>query len=414
MSTDRGRAGRQMSRVLVGFVVAAGLVIAACSDAGPDTGAVPDDDAGPDTGAVPDDDAGPDTGAVPDDDAGPDTGAVPDDDAGPDTGAVPDDDAPLPVISAYGSYVIDLDNREVVELPRSDYMRVSVSPDRTRIAYSTDSGLFLMDSSGQNSVQVADSRTRVRWSPDSKWFTYFGDEGLYSALVNSTGTSRSQLASDSSAPTLVAWSPDSKRLAYGNDEMLSEEVRFTSASPSWSPDSVHLAYGIGSGAAGADRRIVIADVESGAQTRIDHGLVSTLWFWSPDGAHIAYKDKVGLSVANASGGDRRPIATLYWAHPFWSPDGSRVAFNDEDGMVVTDSDGRNRTQVSPMHFEAIGWSLDSTKIAYSDRYGSGLFVANADGGNHTKLADAITSYESSIGWMADGNTIIYTVRSPGE
>ena len=69
MSADRGRTGRQMSTVLAGLVVVTGLVVAACSDVGPDTG------------------------------------------------AVPEDDAPLPVISAYGSYVIDLDNREVVELP---------------------------------------------------------------------------------------------------------------------------------------------------------------------------------------------------------------------------------------------------------------------------------------------------------
>ena len=310
------------------------------------------------------------------------------------------------------------------------------SRDLSKIGYNSPDGFSIVDIDTGSSTLITDMTLTMGqmaysyFSPDGTRIVYNTDEGFYLSDVMGRGPVEMSRLNTSSFPL---WASDSSRIVYrlyldsehryelyvadadgSNRRLLSEEVRSTSASPSWSPDSVHLAYGIGSGAAGADRRIVIADVESGAQTRIDHGLVSTLWFWSPDGANIAYEDKVGLSVANASGEDRRPIATLYWAHPFWSPDGSRVAFNDDDGMVVTDSDGRNRTQVSPMHFEAIGWSLDSTKIAYSDRQGSGLFVANADGSDNTKIAHAIASYESSVGWMADGNTIIYTVRSPGE
>jgi Tol biopolymer transport system component len=150
--------------------------------------------------------------------------------------------------------------------------------------------------------------------------------------------------------------------------------------------------------------------------------------WSPDGTKIAffsYRDwetTEGTSeiyVMNADGSNivRLTNNTVLDNSPGWSPDGTKIAFasttqNSSYDVYVMNADGTDRVRLTtdPGQDDSPAWSPDGTKILFRSDRSTGyneIWVMNADGTDQHSLISNTPPSVGSSDWKPDGSKIVF-------
>ena len=90
--------------------------------------------------------------------------------------------------------------------------------------------------------------------------------------------------------------------------------------------------------------------------------------------------------------------------PSLSPDGQHLVYGSGDALHVVDlSTGQDTTFVNDGY--AHHWSPDSSRLLYTTTFG--LYVMNPDGSGLQKIDTGTTQVISVVGWLPDGQTVVY-------
>jgi dipeptidyl aminopeptidase/acylaminoacyl peptidase len=208
----------------------------------------------------------------------------------------------------------------------------------------------------------AATNTDPSWSPDRSRIAYSADGKIW--VMNADGSGKTQITTGTGTDFEPAWSPDGSRIAFVSFRSSqtdlwaiapngSGQVQLTttsgspSAIPSWSPDGSRLAFG-----AIGDIYVMNATAGSSATKLTTNPFSDTNPDWSPDGTKIAYAANsmadpgdgsadnfYEITVMNADGSN--PVAVTsdseFDLEPAWSPDGSRLVYTigTTNGRLVT-------------------------------------------------------------------------------
>ncbi len=195
----------------------------------------------------------------------------------------------------------------------------AVSPDGTRVAYST----LRHSEAGEFGIAMAALQSKR------------------GTLFSRGGRERQQLTKDAASDTEPSWSPDGTRIAFlrdgrlhtmaadGSDVRSISEVVAVSEPSAWSPDGTRLAFvGRLNGrlyVKGTDASYVtgVAEDQSGRHIRVGRPV------WSPDGRRIAFvgsSDVVPpiLFVLDVDQGTVETLVEGGLAPLWWSPDGDEI------------------------------------------------------------------------------------------
>jgi Tol biopolymer transport system component len=195
------------------------------------------------------------------------------------------------------------------------------------------SHLYRMEQDGSNIVDLTLSTDAHDgdWSPDGSRIVFSGESGI--SVMNADGSTPVALGVSGADPR---WSPDGSKIAFGSGSAVqvmdadgSNVVALTAGrSPDWSPDGTRFVFErpepcpflICSPAL-----YLMASDGSGVRRLTDQGQCGA---WSPDGSKIAYRSLfVGLFLINPDGTGERQIADAAAGCPVvWSPDGSAIAY----------------------------------------------------------------------------------------
>jgi len=110
----------------------------------------------------------------------------------------------------------------------------------------------------------------------------------------------------------------------------------------------------------------------------------------------------GIYVSNLDGTNSRKIDTGTW--PSLSTDGTRLAYSIGDGIHVFNLSTGENPAIGTDGYRII-WSPDSTRMMYTTTFS--LNVVNADGSGLQKIETGSAQVISSVGWLADNQTIVY-------
>lgn len=297
-----------------------------------------------------------------------------------------------------------------------------------------DSGLFVVDSEGNELQRISGTGGWATWSPDGEQIAYadnggewLGDSGGFIVyVVNADGGGSPQEIGYGCCPE---WSPNGTQIMYrfptgpetwgltvselGGDSDWDIQVYpfpidpdfgipFGTQDGAWSPDGLKVAYTFGE-----EIHIVNAD-GTGVQSLIRADDTLHRPTWSPDGKRISYvsgeddswnggEDRRQFWVADAEGGTSVLVSDAQLWGGEWSPDGTRLAYitgaGDSTGVIkVATLDAlrvRDEVVVSPADSDSPVWSRDGTRIAFTSRGypesnpegDTEIFVADADGSN---------------------------------
>jgi TolB protein len=199
------------------------------------------------------------------------------------------------------------------------------SPDGSRIVFSADVGISVMDEDGSHPVGLGVHGGDLRWSPDGGKILFSQSGGTF----GTDGPIRVMNTDGSGATTLT-----------------------TGRSPDWSPDGTRIVFERTGTCffdiCTADIYVMTAD---GSQVRRLTNSQELFGYyghpaWSPDGRKIAYRrnryGNGGLYTMNPDGsGHTQLTATGGAGRPVWSPDGSALA------VAVVSDDGATEVTVIP-------------------------------------------------------------------
>jgi hypothetical protein len=196
------------------------------------------------------------------------------------------------------------------------------SPDGSRIVFSGDGGISVMNEDGSHPISLGVNGGAPRWSPDGRKILFTVSSGTFGV----DGSIRVMNADGSEATTLT-----------------------TGRSPDWSPDGTTIVFER-TGPCVAD--ICPADIyvmaAGGSQVRrLTNGQGPFAYYghpaWSPDGSKIAFRrnrfGNGGLYAMNPDGSGQTTITPAGGSgRPVWSPDGSALAVavvRDDDTTELT-------------------------------------------------------------------------------
>jgi TolB protein len=216
------------------------------------------------------------------------------------------------------------------------YRSPDISPDGTRIVFTTDFSIFVMSADAAGLTEgftevLTDFAAHPRaaaWSPDGSQIAFtadvqgpFGPEGrIY--VVNADGSGRRQVSPDDPQQSPVAddgatWSPDGTRLVFTRNGVLQSIsvdgtglTTLASDDPASSPD------------------------------------------WSPDGTRVVYASVgFGIRIRNADGSNPVAVTTGTGdSHPRWAPDNQRLVFarlvDGRSQLFIINADGTGETRLS--------------------------------------------------------------------
>jgi Tol biopolymer transport system component len=180
------------------------------------------------------------------------------------------------------------------------------------------------------------------------------------------------------------------------------------ADPSWSPDGSSISYAGGPDPAG----IYTIAANGGTPHRVTDGSFMTAW--SGDGARLAFVGSNNGSgpdifTVNLDGTGRQDVAPGS-VSPAWSPDGSRIAYRGFDGIYIANADGSNKTRLTTLTGDDNpSFSPDGTKIAFDSAGGGSqrqVWIMNVDGSNQVQLTLSSTTQASAPSWSPDGTSLV--------
>ncbi|KAK9066824.1 hypothetical protein SSX86_014147 [Deinandra increscens subsp. villosa] len=264
--------------------------------------------------------------------------------------------------------------------PRANHYNPFISPDSSRVGYHKCRGAGNNGKTIKNDLFLENIKTQQpgislfridgsfpSFSPDGSRIAYVGLPGLY--VVNSDGSGTKEIAPDITAFS-TAWNPKRKGVIYTSIgptfasedtdvdiysiEVDTDEPGFTkltagglnNAFPSVSPDGKWVAFR--SGRTGYKNLYIMNAIEGekGGLTQLTNGPWSdTMCNWSPDGDWIAFASdrhspgsgSFGLYMIHPNGTGLRHLihsgAGGRTNHPWFSPDGERIVFTSDYAAV---------------------------------------------------------------------------------
>ena len=119
----------------------------------------------------------------------------------------------------------------------------------------------------------------------------------------------------------------------------------------------------------------------------------------------------GVFVVNLEDGSRQVVGPGAW--PSLSPDGTRAAYSWSDGLHIVDLDsGENSLLPGTTDYDYNPrWSPDSLQLAFVRIDDLNLYLINADGSSMQRLTEG-PEYEMLIGWLPEGQTLVYVFPGP--
>ncbi|MDE0043220.1 MAG: DPP IV N-terminal domain-containing protein [Candidatus Poribacteria bacterium] len=177
-----------------------------------------------------------------------------------------------------------------------------------------------------------------------------------------------------------------------------------------------------------EKAVYVMDGDGGGASKVAEGAYPA---WHPDGQSISFLYEGDLWLTDLNGSIRENLTngrvSLGSCVPVsWSPDGRQIAYwgNSDQGWGVSamDVNGRYKQIVSAdwNRDGRVSWSPDGRNIAYSEmrkldppfnRFGSDIFVVNANGSNSVNLTANPAPFNISASWSPNGKKIAY-VASP--
>ena len=265
-------------------------------------------------------------------------------------------------------------------------------PVPTRIVFSSHrtgkDEIHFMNSDGTGQTQVTSMNDPSRgarypsWSPDRSRITFSAEGDIY--IVNANGTGLVQLTDTPNDQDITpSWSPDGTRIAFATLPGVqsavfdlyvmnadgSNSTRLTTVTclgchdqnPAWSPDGTRIAF---QSRREGNWEIYVMNPDGTGQTRltINPNSDEREPTWSPDGTMIAFSSTQDggspeIYAMNANGAEQRRLTNdpdnRADTFPTWSPDGSKIAFASEGGRInapfdiyVMNADGTSPTNIS--------------------------------------------------------------------
>ena len=177
-----------------------------------------------------------------------------------------------------------------------------------------------------------------------------------------------------------------------------------------------------------EKAIYVMDGDGGGQSKVAEGSYPA---WHPDGQTISFLYEGDLWVTDLNGSNRQNLTNgrinLNSCVPTsWSPDGRQIAYwgNSDQGYGVyamgTNGGNEQIVEAGWTRDGRVSWSPDGRSIAYSEmrqldppfkRFGSDIFVVNANGSTRVNLTVNPAPMNISASWSPDGKKIAY-VASP--
>lgn len=303
---------------------------------------------------------------------------------------------PVGRVEGRGVYVAGADGAGIVKVATASSGGVgapSWSPDGTQVAFTRDSGLWVVrvDGSGLRRLDAGGPVCcDARWSPDGARVAVQAPaaNGRYRILAVPVGGGPVATLADQAAKP--RWSPDGKLLAFlrthdNHDDLVVRDAagveravaHGAKGEMAWAPDSGRIAYTnfvLNSYAASNGINVVAAD-GSGDRRLTDTAEVGWPVDWSRQGL-VTWCDNGNTSVIGANGANKRVVATGAVA-PAFSPTG-RMAIIDQRRhdatgridtdieVVESDGSGRRRLVDSPSRttLAGVSWSPGGDRLAF--------------------------------------------------
>lgn len=236
---------------------------------------------------------------------------------------------------------------------------------------------------GQSSDPISST-----WSPDRKKIAFYLDGGLWIANVDRTGVRRLTSADFSGAAP--SWSLRGQ-IAFDRDGKIwvidvrtgAERSLGPGSQPSWAPDGRKLLF-VAAPPGGANNDIYLMRADGSSRHRLTASPTEneTQPTWSPNGLWIAYSGGTGVYVMRPGGGSLRLVAAKGW-QASWAPQSTKLVYAQQtsrwDGFVFRiDLNGKQKQQLLHPRLDSNPqWSPDGTRLAFS-RDGV-VYVVAADG-----------------------------------
>ncbi len=334
-----------------------------------------------------------------------------------------------------------------------------ISPDGTRIAFSTDRAF-----EGSYDIWVVEIATgkvtrrtsapadeyEPAWSADGKEIAFVSGAGINGTTIRAVadgGQERTLVTAPAGARlNSPSWAPDGNRVAY-EQFAANKSVLMVSGKPvgngddvfpfpaTWLPGDRLLYAGNG--------RIHVTSLETGKTEDIPFEAQFTLYrppyrhkrfdfdskaskdvkgivspALSPNGKQVVFEALNQLWLMDIGGKPRQLTNDKFYKEdPAWSPDGRRIAYSSDkagtEDLYVMDVVTRSEKRVTAFAGSAevaASWSRDGGMLAYQDESGA-TYTLDLASGARKRIAAALFA-PSKPSWSADGRTIAIGALKP--